>query len=178
MLLSPTILSHNCSSMRSLFTSCVVLLAGAQAHGQTAIKPLPYPQTKKVDTANTYFGTKVADPYRWLENDQAPDTKSWVQEENKVTQNYLSQIPYRDAIRKRLETLWNYEKYGAPFKEGKYTYFSKNTGLQSQSVLYRQQGTGTPEVFLDPNNFSKDGTTSLAGINFTKDGSLAAYQIS
>ena len=178
MLLSPTILSHNCSSMRSLFTSCVVLLAGAQAHGQTAIKPLPYPQTKKVDTANTYFGTKVADPYRWLENDQAPDTKSWVQEENNVTQNYLSQIPYRDAIRKRLETLWNYEKYGAPFKEGKYTYFSKNTGLQSQSVLYRQQGTGTPEVFLDPNNFSKDGTTSLAGINFTKDGSLAAYQIS
>ncbi|MDF7810958.1 prolyl oligopeptidase family serine peptidase [Hymenobacter sp. YC55] len=164
--------------MRSLFTSCVVLLAGAQAYGQTAIKPLPYPQTKKVDTVNTYFGTKVADPYRWLENDQAPDTKYWVQEENKVTQNYLSQIPYRDAIRKRLETLWNYEKYSAPFKEGKYTYFSKNTGLQSQSVLYRQQGTGAPEVFLDPNNFSKDGTTSLAGINFTKDGSLAAYQIS
>ncbi|WP_311181804.1 prolyl oligopeptidase family serine peptidase [Hymenobacter volaticus] len=164
--------------MRSLFTSCMVLLAGAQAYSQTVIKPLPYPQTKKVDTANTYFGTKVADPYRWLENDQAPDTKSWVQEENKVTQNYLSQIPYRDAIRKRLETLWNYEKYGAPFKEGKYTYFSKNTGLQSQSVLYRQLGAGAPEVFLDPNNFSKDGTTSLAGINFTKDGSLAAYQIS
>ncbi|UOQ68463.1 prolyl oligopeptidase family serine peptidase [Hymenobacter volaticus] len=156
----------------------MVLLAGAQAYSQTVIKPLPYPQTKKVDTANTYFGTKVADPYRWLENDQAPDTKSWVQEENKVTQNYLSQIPYRDAIRKRLETLWNYEKYGAPFKEGKYTYFSKNTGLQSQSVLYRQLGAGAPEVFLDPNNFSKDGTTSLAGINFTKDGSLAAYQIS
>ncbi|WP_375437238.1 prolyl oligopeptidase family protein [uncultured Hymenobacter sp.] len=165
--------------MRSFFTSFVLLLAGAQAYGQTAIKPLPYPQTKKVDTANTYFGTKVADPYRWLENDQAGDTKAWVQEENKVTQNYLSQIPFRDAIRKRLETLWNYEKYGAPFKEGKYTYFSKNTGLQSQSVLYRQLGsTGAPEVFLDPNNFSKDGTTSLAGINFTKDGSLAAYQIS
>ncbi|UOG74355.1 prolyl oligopeptidase family serine peptidase [Hymenobacter tibetensis] len=164
--------------MKSYFTLLAVLLAGAQAHGQAPIKLLPYPQTKKVDTVTTYFSTKVADPYRWLENDQASDTKAWVQEENKVTQSYLSQIPYRDAIRKRLETLWNYEKYGAPFKEGKYTYFSKNTGLQSQSVLYRQQGTGTPEVFLDPNIFSKDGTTSLAGISFTKDGSLAAYQIS
>ncbi|OGX87865.1 prolyl endopeptidase [Hymenobacter glacialis] len=140
---------------------------------------MPYPQTKKVDTVTTYFGTKVADPYRWLENDQAADTKNWVQEQNKVTQGYLTQIPYRDAIRKRLETLWNYEKYGAPYKEGKYTYFSKNSGLQSQSVVYRQLGsTGTPEVFLDPNTFSKSGTTSLAGLSFSKDGSLAAYQIS
>ena len=164
--------------MKSLYASLVTVLLSSQAFAQVSIKTLPYPQTKKVDTVTTYFGTKVADPFRWLENDQAPDTKAWVQEENKVTQGYLAQIPYREAIRKRLETLWNYEKYGAPFKEGKYTYFSKNTGLQSQSVLYRQVGTGSPEVFLDPNNFSKDGTTSLAGINFTKDGSLAAYQIS
>ncbi|MBB4602692.1 prolyl oligopeptidase [Hymenobacter luteus] len=161
-----------------LLPTLAALLAGPAALAQAPIKTLPYPQTRKVDTVTTYFGTKVADPYRWLENDQAADTKAWVQEENKVTQAYLSQIPYRDAIRKRLETLWNYEKYGAPFKEGKYTYFSKNTGLQSQSVLYRQVGSGAPEVFLDPNQFSKDGTTSLAGINFTKDGSLAAYQIS
>jgi len=131
-----------------------------------------------VDTATTYFGTKVADPYRWLENDQAADTKEWVQAENKVTQDYLSKIPYRDAIRQRLTKLWNYEKYTAPYKEGKYTYFSKNTGLQSQNVVYRQLGAGAPEVFLDPNTFSKDGTTSLAGISFTHDGSLAAYQIS
>ncbi|TGD80404.1 prolyl oligopeptidase family serine peptidase [Hymenobacter wooponensis] len=164
--------------MRSLYLSTAAALLSAHAFAQTPIKTLPYPQTKKVDTVTTYFGTKVADPYRWLENDQAADTKAWVQEENKVTQNYLSQIPFRESIRKRLETLWNYEKYGAPYKEGKYTYFSKNTGLQSQSVLYRQQGNGAPEVFLDPNGFSKDGTTSLAGISFTKDGSLAAYQIS
>jgi prolyl oligopeptidase len=164
--------------MRSLYAPMAAVLLSAQAVAQTPIKTLPYPQTKKVDTVTTYFGTKVADPYRWLENDQAADTKAWVQEENKVTQQYLAQIPFREAIRKRLETLWNYEKYGAPYKEGKYTYFSKNTGLQSQSVLYRQQGNGAPEVFLDPNGFSKDGTTSLAGINFTKDGSLAAYQIS
>ncbi|MFC7670344.1 hypothetical protein ACFQT0_25490 [Hymenobacter humi] len=165
--------------MRSIYASLAAVLLGSHAYAQAPIKTLPYPQTKKVDTVTTYFGTKVADPFRWLENDQAADTKSWVQEENKVTQAYLAQIPFRDAIRKRLETLWNYEKYTAPFKEGKYMYFTKNTGLQSQSVLYRQQGaTGTPEVFLDPNSFSKDGTTSLAGINFTKDGSLAAYQIS
>ncbi|RZK17680.1 MAG: S9 family peptidase [Hymenobacter sp.] len=156
------------------------LLATGQARAQAVAttKPLPYPQTRKVDTATTYFGTKVADPYRWLENDQAPDTKAWVQAENKVTQDYLGKIPYRAAIRDRLTKLWNYEKYSAPTKEGKYTYFSKNTGLQSQYVLYRQLGTGAPEVFLDPNTFSKDGTTSLAGINFTQDGSLAAYQIS
>ncbi|UOR04155.1 prolyl oligopeptidase family serine peptidase [Hymenobacter aerilatus] len=167
--------------MKHLTTSLAALLLSTSAYAQysqTAIKTLPYPQTKKVDTETTYFGTNVADPYRWLEDDQAADTKAWVQAENKVTQNFLGQIPYREAINKRLETLWNYEKYGAPFKEGKYTYFSKNTGLQSQSVLYRQIGNGAPEVFLDPNQFSKDGTTSLAGLNFSKDGSLAAYQIS
>nr|WP_317172776.1 hypothetical protein [Hymenobacter sp. HDW8] len=147
--------------MKLLLPSLAALLLGSQAYAQSNIKTLPYPQTKKVDTVTTYFNTKVADPYRWLENDQATDTKAWVEEQNKVTQNYLTQIPYRDAIRKRLETLWNYEKYSAPFKEGKYTYFSKNTGLQSQFVLYRQLGEGAPEVFLDPNKFSKDGTTSL-----------------
>ncbi|OUJ73913.1 prolyl oligopeptidase family serine peptidase [Hymenobacter crusticola] len=167
--------------MKRRFVALAALLLSSQAYAQytqTAIKPLPYPKAKKVDTVTTYFGTKVPDPYRWLENDQAADTKAWVQEENKVTQGYLAQIPYRENIRKRLETLWNYEKYGAPFKEGKYTYFSKNTGLQSQSALYRQVGNGAPELFLDPNTFSKDGTTSLAGIDFTKDGSMAAYLIS
>lgn len=142
-------------------------------------KALLYPQTKKVDTIDSYFGTQVPDPYRWLENDQAADTKAWVKEENKVTQGYLQQIPYREEMRKRLELLWNYEKYSAPFKEGKYTYFYKNDGLQSQSVLYRQLGDkGAPEIFLDPNKFSADGTTSLQGIDFTKNGDLAAYQVS
>jgi prolyl oligopeptidase len=165
--------------MKNLSILLALLAAGpAAAQTMASIKPLPYPSTRKVDTTTTYFGTKVADPYRWLENDQAADTKAWVQEENKVTQDYLSKIPYREAIRQRLTKLWNYEKYTAPRKEGKYTYFSKNTGLQSQYVMYRQVGTGAPEVFLDPNTFSKDGTTSLAGISFTHDGSLAAYQIS
>ncbi|HEX8377948.1 MAG TPA: prolyl oligopeptidase family serine peptidase [Pedobacter sp.] len=137
-----------------------------------------YPVTKKDNTVDTYFGTEVKDPYRWLENDLADDTKAWVSEQNKVTQGYLAQIPYRDKIKQRLEKLWNYEKYSAPFKEGEFIYFYKNDGLQNQAVLYRQKEGREPEVFLNPNQFSKDGTTSLADIEFTKDGSLAAYQLS
>jgi prolyl oligopeptidase len=137
-----------------------------------------YPETRKTDQSDEYFGTKVADPYRWLEDDRSEETKDWVIKQNKVTSSYIAQIPFRDAIKKRLTELWNYEKYSAPFKEGGYTYFYKNDGLQNQSVLYRQMGNETPEVFLDPNTFSTDGTSSLQGIDFTKDGSLAAYQIS
>lgn len=137
-----------------------------------------YPQTKTVEQVDDFFGTKVNDPYRWLENDTAADTKDWVRRENEVTNKYLSQIPFREAIKQRLTQLWNYEKYSAPFKEGDYTYFYKNNGLQNQSVLYRQKGEAQPEIFLDPNTFSADGTTSLTGLDFTKDGSLAAYMIS
>jgi prolyl oligopeptidase len=137
-----------------------------------------YPETKTVDQVDDFFGTKVSDPYRWLENDTSEETKDWVKRENAVTNAYMAQIPFRDAIKKRLTELWNYEKFSAPFKEGNYTYFYKNDGLQNQSVLYRQQGEQQPEVFLDPNTFSADGTTALAGIDFTKDGSLCAYQIS
>lgn len=142
------------------------------------IETLAYPKTAKGDVIDDYFGTRVPDPYRWLENDTSAETKAWVIEENKVTDNYLSKIPYRDEIKKRLEVLWNYEKYSAPFKEGKYTYFYKNDGLQNQSVLYRQIDGSEPEIFLDPNTFSKDGTTSLAGIEFSRNGNLAAYQLS
>lgn len=137
-----------------------------------------YPKTKKVNQEDEYFGTKVSDPYRWLENDLSEETKEWVKEQNKVTNEYLEQIPYRDGIKTRLAEIWNYTKYSAPFKEGGYTYYYKNDGLQNQSVLYRQRGKDAPEVFLDPNKFSADGTTSLQGIEFTKDGSMAAYQIS
>lgn len=137
-----------------------------------------YPETKTVNQIDDYFGTKVTDPYRWLEDDMSQETKDWVIAQNKVTQGYLSQIPFRDAIKKRMTELWNYEKYSAPFKEGGYTYFYKNNGLQNQSILYRQKGDGAPEMFLDPNSFSADGTTSLQGLDFTKDGSLAAFQIS
>lgn len=143
-------------------------------------KTLNYPNTMRDSSVvDEYFGTKVQDPYRWLENDTSAETEAWVKAENKVTFDYLKQIPYRNAINERLTELWNYEKYSAPFVRGEYTYFYKNYGLQNQSVLYRQKGEkGTPEVFLDPNKFSADGTTSLAGISFTEDGSLVAYQIS
>lgn len=142
------------------------------------INVLAYPDTKKESVKDDYFGTIVEDPYRWLEDDLSAETKAWVQAQNKVTQNYLTQIPYKEAIKSRLLELWNYEKFSAPFKEGAYTYFYKNDGLQNQAVLYRQADGKEPEVFLDPNKFSADGTSSLAGISFSKDGSLAAYQIS
>lgn len=137
-----------------------------------------YPITKKVDTTDTYFDEQIQDPYRWLEDDHSEETKAWVKAQNEVTFGYLEKIPFRNALKERMEKLWNYERISAPFKEGKYTYFYKNNGLQNQSVLYRKDEAGKEEVFLDPNTFSKDGTTSLGGINFTKDGSLAAYAIS
>ncbi|ATC99562.1 prolyl oligopeptidase [Pseudoalteromonas spongiae UST010723-006] len=139
---------------------------------------LTYPETKKGEVVDTYFDTQVADPYRWLEDDMSEETAQWVKTQNKVTFDYLSQISYRDKLKERLTKLMDYEKVSAPFKEGKYTYFYKNDGLQNQYVIYRQVEGGEPEVFLDPNTFSDDGTTSLAGITFSKDGSLAAYQIS
>lgn len=164
---------------RIIITASVVSLSmSATAQRQPASFSGKYPATKTVEQSDEFFGTKVADPYRWLENDMAADTKEWVTEQNAVTGKYLAQIPFREAIRKRLTTLWNYEKFSAPFKEGDYTYFYKNNGLQNQSVLYRQKGNEAPEVFLDPNQFSSDGTTSLSGIDFTKDGSLCAYQVS
>lgn len=137
-----------------------------------------YPKTKKVDTVDTYFGIKVKDPYRWLEDDMSDKTAKWVEEENKVTFNYLDHIPYRSTLKERLEKLWNYEKFSAPFKEGDYTYFYKNDGLQNQYVVYRQNKDEEPEIFLDPNTFSKDGTTSLSGLTFSKNGKITAYAIS
>ncbi len=157
-------------------------LASATLAGQTLPKNenhmVKYPKTRKSETVDTYFGTPVADPYRWLEDDMSDETGAWVKAQNEVTFNYLEKIPFREALKQRLEKLWNYEKLGSPFKEGNYTYFYKNNGLQNQYVLYRKQGEGKEEVFLDPNTFSEDGTTSLAGLSFTKDGSLAAYLIS
>ncbi len=137
-----------------------------------------YPVTKKVDSVDTYFETPVTDPFRWLEDDRSEETEAWVKEQNNVTFGYLEQIPFRTALKKRLEQLWNYEKLGAPFKEGNYTYFYKNDGLQNQYVVYRKKEDSEAEVFLDPNTFSEDGTTSLMGLSFTKDGSKAAYLIS
>jgi len=139
---------------------------------------LNYPETKKVDTVTNYFGTDVKDPYRWLEDDMSDETAAWVTSQNEVTFDYLDKIPYRELLKKRLEKQWNYEKVSRPFKEGDYTYFYKNDGLQNQFVIYRKKGDEAAEIFLDPNTFSKDGTTSLGGLSFSKNGKLAAYSIS
>jgi len=140
---------------------------------------LQYPTTQKVAQTDTYFGKEVADPYRWLEDDRSEETAAWVNAQNEVTGSYLENIPFRKSIEERLTELWNYEKYSAPSKKGDKYYFFKNDGLQNQSVLYVQESLESePEVFLDPNQFSDDGTVSLSTTSFTKDGSLLAYSIS
>ena len=139
---------------------------------------IKYPVTKKDPVIDVYFGIEIKDNYRWLEDDLSEETENWVIEQNKTTNTFLNQIPFRDTLKSRLTNLWDYEKISAPFKEGDYTYFYKNTGLQNQSVLYREIDGEDAEVFLNPNNFSKDGTTSLAGLSFSKDASLVAYSIS
>jgi prolyl oligopeptidase len=138
-----------------------------------------YPKTRKKPVLDSIFGTTVLDNYRWLEDDKSPETEAWVKAENEVTFGYLSQIPYRAQLKDRLTELWNYEKVGTPFIEGDYTYFSKNNGLQNHSVIYRKKhGADALEIFLDPNTFSDDATTSLGAISFSKDGKTAAYSIS
>lgn len=139
----------------------------------------PYPITEEADHTDTYFGTAVEDPYQWLEADSSKKRKAWIAAQNNVTSSYLGQIPYRDAMKERLKSIWNYEKLSAPFKEGEYTYFLKIDGLQNQWVINRKKGDlGKEEVFLDPNTFSKDGSTSLTDFSFSQDGSLMAYQFS
>jgi prolyl oligopeptidase len=149
-----------------------------QKNGELQVGFSVYAETRKGEVIDHYFDMPVADPYRWLEDDMSLETGAWVAAQNAVTFGYLSKIPYREAVRKRLEVLWDYEKVSAPFKEGAYTYFYRNTGLQNQYVVYRYADNGEPEVFLDPNTFSEEGTTSLSTLSFSGDGSLAAYSIS
>lgn len=140
---------------------------------------LKYPDTKKVDVVDDYHGTKVADPYRWLEDDNSAETAAWVKEENKITDEYFSKIPFREKLRQRFEQLYNFPKYSAPFREGEKYYFFKNDGLQNQSVLYvKDKLDGEASVFFDPNKLSEDGTKSLSGISFSKDGKWFAYGVS
>ncbi|TRX70172.1 S9 family peptidase [Flammeovirga kamogawensis] len=140
---------------------------------------MAYPDTKRDVVVTTYFGEEVKDPYRWLEDDKSEETAEWVKAENALTQKYLSQITYKQGIVDRLTELWNYEKITAPRKHGDWLYFYKNDGLQNQYVIYRKKAdSDKEEVFLDPNTFSEDGTTSLSTIKFTKDGKLAAYATS
>jgi prolyl oligopeptidase len=168
--------------MKNLFLlSVMILIMSCNNPQKPEFSPLSYPETKAVDTLDQYFETAVADPYRWLEDDRSQETGDWVAQQNKVTFGHLSEIPFREALKSRLTQLWNYEKVTAPFKEGDYTYFYKNNGLQNQYVLYRYK-TGddakNAEVFLDPNAFKEDGTISLGGLSFSKDGGYAAYSIS
>ena len=174
---------------KTLTCAVVIALAGCSQPAENttqnevktamkAVNSLDYPETKKGTVVDSYFGETVADPYRWLEDDMSDETAQWVKTQNNLTFSYLEQIPYRDTLKQRLEKLMNYEKISAPFTEGDYTYFYKNDGLQNQYVLYRSKDGGEAEIFLDPNTFSEDGTTSMSGLSFSEDGSLLAYQIS
>lgn len=138
-----------------------------------------YPVARKVDTVDNYFGTNVPDPYRWLENDTSAETGAWVAAQQQLTESYLSGIPFRNSIRERLTKIWNYPRYGVPFREGPYLFFFKNDGLQNQAVLYVQEGdAGTPRVLLDPNTLSADGTLSLSDLSVSHDGKYMAYSLS
>ncbi len=140
---------------------------------------MKYPVSKKVDTVDIYFGTNVADPYRWLEDDNSEETKAWVDSQNVITFDYLSKIPFRDSLKSIIQNMWNYPKFGLPFKKGDFWYQYKNDGLQAQSVLYQLDSPdGKAKVFLDPNTFSADGTIALAGLSFSEDGKYCAYSIS
>lgn len=165
-----------------LLSAGVAFLGSCTAQKQTMNisekRNINYPESKTVNHTDTYFGKAISDPYRWLEDDRAADTKDWVKRQADFTENYLKNISFRDQLRQELKEIWNYEKVGAPRKEGDYTYFYKNDGLQAQSILYRTDKNGNTEVFLDPNKFSADGTTSLSQIAFNKKGNLVAYAIS
>ena len=153
-------------------------MACAACDNTMKIKHLPYPQAERTDVADDYFGTVVADPYRWLEDDNSEATAAWVAAENEVTFDYISQSPYRDAIRERLSELMNYPKEGAPSKHGDWYYYYYNDGLQNQSVLYRTAVLGERgEVFLDPNTLSDDGTVALNSVSFSEDGKYCAYGV-
>ncbi len=140
---------------------------------------IEYPKTKTVDQIDDYHGVKVADPYRWLEDDNSAETKAWVSAQNKVTFDYLNTIPEREMLKKRLTELWDYEKYSAPFKEGGKYFYYKNDGLQNQSVLYvTDSPKATGKVLLDPNKLSTDGTVALSGMSISDDGKIMAYGVS
>jgi prolyl oligopeptidase len=155
-------------------------LASCRSNNEKAVA-IVYPQAATVDSADVYFGTRVPDPYRWLENDTAANTLAWVGEERKTTDSFMARIPFRDGIKKELTSLYNYARMTAPEKHGDYFYFYKNSGLQNQSVFYRNKNladSSKAEVFLDPNSFSQGGAITLQDVSFTTDGSLAAYLLS
>ena len=168
----------NVSSI-SRIVGVLTFAAGFVSMSNAASSPLKYPETRKDAVVETLHGVEVPDPYRWLEDDNAPETKAWVEAQNKVTFGYLATIPERERIRARLETLWNFERFGLPSKHGNRYFISRNSGLQNQAVLYTMESlTAEPKVLLDPNTLSADGTVALSGTEISEDGKLLAYGIS
>jgi prolyl oligopeptidase len=160
--------------------ACFLVVACQNTENETQKKEIMYPKTKKVDHVDSYHGVEVKDPYRWLEDDRSEETAAWVKSQNEVTFGFLDNVPFKERLQKRIEKLNDYEKVSAPFKEGNFEYFYKNDGLQDHSIVYRTpvgKENATPEVFIDPNGFSEDGTVALAGMFFSEDGSLAAHMI-
>lgn len=158
-----------------ILTVAMLMMAACSTKQQK----IQYPETFRADQTDTYFGVDIADPYRWLEDDNSAETGAWVAAQNEVTQAYLEAIPFRSALKTRLETIWNYPRSGVPFKKGDRYFFYKNDGLQNQSVLYMQQELGAEaEVLLDPNTFSEDGTIALGNVSASPDGKYLAYSIS
>lgn len=165
--------------MKKYILISIATIFALSACNQKKEKPLDYPITQKVDTVDIYHGIEVADPYRWLEDDNSDSTKAWVNKQNEVTNAYLAEIPFREKIQDRLTQIWDYPKFGLPFKKGEYWYYYKNDGLQPQYVVYQMKSLdGEAEVFLDPNSFSDDGSVSLSGLSFSKDGKLCTYSLS
>ena len=163
--------------LKKVFAFLIVFVfLGTSVPAQTKLK---YPETRKSDQTDDYFGTKVADPYRWLENNDSEEVAAWVEAENKVTNEYLGRIPYRSAVQERLTELYDYPKIGAPSRRGEWFIFSKNDGLQNQSVFYIQKGLdGEPELLLDPNKFSEDGTARLGAFSWSPNGKYILYGVS
>jgi prolyl oligopeptidase len=167
------------TALRSATAAAALATLGGTAAAQSGgDAPIRYPTTRTVDQTDSYFGTAVADPYRWLEDTDSPETKRWVEAQNAVTQAYLATVPQREAIRARLTRLWNYPKYSAPFHEGGRQFFFENSGLQNQSVLYVRDSRdprAPARVLLDPNALSPDGTVALSSVEPSPDGALLAY---
>ena len=169
-----SLFARTCGVAALLVLASVPLLPGPLS-AKSEIS-LSSPVAKPGKQVDVYHGQKVKDPYRWLESLDAPETKNWVEAENKVTFDWLNRLPQREKLRARLTDLWNYEKYSSPTREGSRYFFSKNDGLQNQSVIYSTPTlTGAPAVLLDPNTLSKDGTVALGGLSISRDGKLAAY---
>lgn len=165
-------------SVKSIFSPMMVALLIMAACSNDSGE-IVYPETRQGDDIDTYFGTEVADPYRWLEDDRSNETADWVRRQNDLTFGYLNRIGFRSQVEERITQLWDYERVSAPTRHGEFSYFYRNDGLQNHSVMFRTTGeTDDAEIYLDPNTFSEDGTTSLAGVSFTRDGSRSAHAIS